>query len=196
VSAAQIAKKMLALGACKEGRDWIEKTNQADFQRGWKVCPAPEFMCWLGTRLLGAAGVRASLACTKLATTPAKDKLLDEIVLGCEQVLDGKSKDTKKLQVLAYDATERALERKLAHGSAFLAASYAAYAVHFLTTSSLDTDAALKLKHLLKAAQHSSDATSHAKHGLPQNTNLTSVVRKIVADDAIYKAWLSAPNPG
>lgn len=194
MSAAQIAKKMLALGACVEGRVWIEKTNQADFQRGWKVCPAPEFMCWLATRLLGAPGVRASLACTKLVVAPAKFKLLDDIVLGCEQVLDGKSRDTKKLQVLAYDATETALERKLAHGSAFLSASYAAYAVHFFVTSTTDTDPAVKLKHLLKAAQHSSDATSHAKHGLPQNTPLTSLVRKTVGDEAIYQAWLSAPG--
>ena len=185
---------MLSLGACKEGRDWIEQTNQADFQRGWKSCPAPEFMCWLATRLLGAPGVAAAVACSKAIVQPANEKLLTDIIAHCEAVLAGKSSDTKKLQVLAYDAAEAALSNKKAHGSAFLSASYAAYAVHFVVTSAADVDPELKLKHLLKAAQHSSDAVSHAKHGMPKGTNFVAVVRSIATDDAVYKAWLAAPT--
>lgn len=194
---------MLALGACPEGREWIEKTNQADFRQGWKVCPAPEFMCWLLTRLLGLQGVRACVACSKAAAQLHDDPLLRKTIALCEHVLDGKSKDlvadVTKLQVLAYDATESALAVKKAAGPALLSVAYAAYAVHYAVMSRDEPDAALKLKHLLKAAQHSSDAASHAHKGLPPKSGLASLVRATIPDDAVVKAWTttnpSSPTP-
>lgn len=196
VSAAAIAKKMLALGACPEGREWIEKTNQADFRQGWKVCPAPEFMCWLLTRLLATAGVKACVACSKAAAQLHDDPLLKQTLTLCDVVIDGRSKDlaadTTKLQVLAYDATESALKTKKPSGPALLSVAYAAYAVHYAVMSGDAKDPALKLKHLLKAAQHASDAASHAQKGLPPKAGLASLVRATIADDVVVKAWAAA----
>jgi hypothetical protein len=146
-------------------------------------------MCWTLTRLLGLAGVRAAVQCSKVVVAQSDIASLKATIALCEAVADGKSHDTNQLQIMAYDATEAAMQKKHAHGSAFLSASYAAYACHLAHQSALDAEPDVKLKHLLKAAQHSSDATSHAKHGLPQKTNLVAVVRTTVPDDVVLRAW-------
>ncbi len=195
VNAAAFAKKMLSIGACKEGRDWIEAGHHADYRATWKVCPVPEFLCWLTTRTMGLEGVRACVACARAASQAVDDKLVKATVALCEQVLDNKSNDVKQLQVLAYDATESALSRRQASGSALLAAAYAAYAVHHAILAQQDTDKAASLKHLLKAAQHASDAASHAQRVTPKKP-LAAVVRATVPEDVAYRAWVAATSGG
>src|ERR1044071_3989860 len=175
---------MLSIGACKEGRDWIEAGNHADFRMTWKVCPAAEFLCWLLTRTMGLDGVRACVACAKVAVKD--EKLVKDTLALCDQVLERKSTDTRTLQILAYEATEAALSNKTKSGPALLSSAYAAYAVHYAVLASQDVDDDAKRKHILKAAQHSSDAASHAQKAVPK-TSLAHVVRQTITEDAAFK---------
>jgi hypothetical protein len=187
-----LAKKLLGIGACKEGREWIEAGNFAEYRPAWRACPAPEFMCWLATRTMGVDGVRACLACVKQAAQAhAKDAIVKATFVHTLDVLEGRSTDRKRLQVLAYDATESALSKKQASGPALLSVAYGAYAVHHLLLSNEDKDPPSRMKHLLKAAQHSSDAASHAIRALPPKSGplLANLVRQTINEETAYRAW-------
>src|SRR5262245_15119462 len=125
VTAALFAKKMYQIGACVEGREWIEKGNHSDFRATWTVCPGGEFLCWLVVRLMGVEGTKAPVAIAKKVSEHYLDEpLLKDIVGLCEAVVAGKSKDTKGLQTLAYDATAIVLSTRKQSAEALLTASY------------------------------------------------------------------------
>ena len=192
MTAALLGKKLVTLGACKEGRVWIEAGNFPDYRSAWRACPAAEFMCWLSTRTMGVAGTRPSVACAKAAGQIYDEPLIGQTLALAEQIIDKKSKDTKQLQVLAYDAAALALSTKRPGSEALLAASYAAYAVSLAVISSEDVDAEQKLKHIMKAAGHASDAVIHAWAAMPgRNQGLANLVRSTVNEDAAYQAWVA-----
>ena len=69
--------------------------------------------------------------------------------------------------VLAYDLSAAALGNTTGTGEALLSAGYAAYAVAFAAMAAQVKDPAEKKRMIAKAAQHSSDAVTHAWEALP-----------------------------
>lgn len=196
MTASAFAKKFQSLGACKEGIDWCEANNIQDFRAAFQKCPAPEFMCWSLVRVMGLEGTRAAVACAlaaaQLYEDPARngDPNLQPALALCTEVIEGRSADLKKLQVLAYDLSAAGLASKKGNGSILISAAYAAYAVVFAVKARDATDPEARTRALLKASSHASDAATQAWEAIPGlGVALPQVVREAVREEAALKAW-------
>jgi hypothetical protein len=193
VTAAIFAKQLYDLGACKEGRDWVEAAKIPDIRVAYQKCPAAEFMCWTMVRVMGLDGARAPVAVAAGIAQLYREPLLPQTLDLCSAVIDKKSSDTRQLQILAYDAAALAATTTKGSGQALMSAAYAAYCVSFAIQSQQLTDPELQRKAILKAASHASDCAARAWEAAPGvGAALPQVVREAVKEETLAKAFAKA----
>lgn len=186
----EFTKKFQKLGACKEGIDWCEAQNVHDFKTAFRTCPAPEFMCWSLVRIMGMDAAKAPVECVAAIAQAYDHPLLKPALALCREVMDGKSSDIKKLQIFAYDLSSEGLTTRKGNGACLISLAYACYCVAYCAMAKAAATPEERTKKLLKAAQHASDAASHAWTALPKGgPALPQVVREAVREDAAIKAW-------
>lgn len=184
------------MGACQAAIDWCDKNNVQDFRTALRTCPAPEHICWGLVRVMGLEGTRAAVACAaavaQLYADPAKngDVNLRPALALCNDVIAGKSRDVKQLQVLAYDLSAAGLSSKKGNGSMLVSASFAAYAVALALKSEQAATPHERERALLKASSHAADCAVQAWYAAPGIGHaLAQVAREAIKEEAALKAW-------
>ncbi len=70
-----LLKRLLAVNACEEAREWVESNNIRSVSAAWEKCQNPDWMLWA----LNAAGIKVSdkklrlFACSCIRETPLPD---------------------------------------------------------------------------------------------------------------------------
>lgn len=148
---------------------------------------------------MGLEGVRAALACARVAARLYPDVAnngdpnLQPTLALCAQVVDGKSRDLRALQVRAYDLSATGLASTKGNGSMLVSASYAAYAVTFAVKAQAASTPLEKARLLVKASSHAADCAINAWAAMAgQGQGLARAAREAVSEEAAIRAWAQA----